>query len=1593
MFRIMCMEGLNMELKSNCGHIFVLVEKVENTNKLLEEVSLLSSEGKSEDGRFSLSSPGPVLALLHGLLSTCSKEFLTQCHQRFLSPVLLCYLKIAEHDKETQSMLGVSKGLVTYSQKLLDHCKQTADATFLENLKKDVFEYIWTSLDQPVDSVKHNTKSFIKNIIESLLAGSKNDIVDQFLKDTMKLPLHSKSRLISLSCLVQSYQVVSIMSLYPDIVTDNVAMILQETAIGNLITDLICNILVKMHRERHEGWLGQVVSPLIQLYTRSSSQAVTNCLISVLNSAAKIDVRIIDNILEDKSNLPNKLALTCLKMCRDRGRAWSFEKHESLIQSSMCDYSEDVRLQALTLCVESHSSVEVFSPKELLVMSRMILSHLDLQSPSSQQVLVVLVNKMLQRMNDGAAALCKKLTQNKFEKDHQQMEQTLKNYNEMIQSFTLSLLDNLYPGANYQRRTTVLDILTSISSIIGFQEVQNRLDMTVFVTETFANTMLACLDDSYEANKEKALSLLLTLPPSVLLHDHPEHVRARLDTCVTLMTSNKPPDTLTASYMARLLIPAPALHWVLADKLGLLQASQFSSDYLLVVFLRNLLSEQLAVAEVSLLDAAVTGPLYGSLGVLRAVYTEITGSRSEWSETWVGVTRDIVKLCQGVWRAVSGVVVSDSPEGHLPCDGGKVPRVAGERERAGAEMLCTITSRATVSEVFSDEIAQEIIDELVDELLGDQKSRNTNSMVNLEHQMASVSVCGDSNNKESLSEAMQETETEISKSKEVSSQMLLLCAWRSVKEVSLFLGDLCATFRDTGSNLISVKQILDISTFLVNLLTDTKHRGAFEQAFTAYSSLCGFLWRSSQPQLHSQPQQMLGDILDAVTDTKRSEKSSLCSTRRSAGIPFIVQAVLTTDPDTSAALLRLTMERLLRTAGDSATNPENRVHCLNILRAVFRDSKLGELIARFVEAGVRLAVTGYRSADWAERNASTLLFSALVTRIFGVKREKDSVSSKNCLTGKSFFQRYPSLHQFFLDQLSDPELDMTSRKEGVLVLDCVLYPVLLVLSRIYPSPTEGISNPYQLSAFVPFVQASAASSILQTRQLAAAALVPLVTREAAEEFLMTVTMKVSQGNLCQNNLHGNLLIIKEFLTKYPSFGDTVRDGLMSESVATKMIVENNCCLTNYAYLVILRVVGKPPPSVITMLVKSSLNDTSLDVWRPLMQKEAANLVVKEDISKSAFEDTAKLLLNHPEYEVRIATLKALSPILHATEVFPFTILLERFGLEEHSECLAALLECCSKMPGVYLTQDDLMDLIELSEKQDNDSIKGSILDVCSKMDKSDWDENSVFSFSVLVNDSLETENPSIVREAAARALAENITILMDNNLENIDASTILWTAVLRIFMDDEPRIRKYISQIWGKISGSMTSPNLAQEKLLQTMVDRFGFKYTARLIFMCVGSILTFLYDGLDQSGDLDPDKAYDKNETNCYQEVIGHALKLLPSVKLLIRKLSPKMQESTFKKEIPSDLLSMLIPELPDGSDIENLGDLVQFIDLRLGTRIDETEKCVLKFISHSLECNFVKENFSNDRNKRAEGPVSDALFHTVFRTFVEESCDNVKR
>lgn len=95
-----------------------------------------------------------------------------------------------------------------------------------------------------------------------------------------------------------------------------------------------------------------------------------------------------------------------------------------------------------------------------------------------------------------------------------------------------------------------------------------------------------------------------------------------------------------------------------------------------------------------------------------------------------------------------------------------------------------------------------------------------------------------------------------------------------------------------------------------------------------------------------------------------------------------------------------------------------------------------------------------------ERNSATLLLSALVTRIFGVPRSKsqDQLSWKNKMTGRIFFQRYPKLFEFFQQELRKASQSASAN------LHPSLYPVLLILGRLYPSSLEGTDSNVQVSS-------------------------------------------------------------------------------------------------------------------------------------------------------------------------------------------------------------------------------------------------------------------------------------------------------------------------------------------------------------------------------------------------------------------------------------------------------------------------------------------------------------------------------------------------
>ncbi len=117
----------------------------------------------------------------------------------------------------------------------------------------------------------------------------------------------------------------------------------------------------------------------------------------------------------------------------------------------------------------------------------------------------------------------------------------------------------------------------------------------------------------------------------------------------------------------------------------------------------------------------------------------------------------------------------------------------------------------------------------------------------------------------------------------VTAQILLLFSWRTSKEISLIFGQICPFLEES--------QVLDLCNYFTHQLSVIKHRGAFEQAFVGFCSLCSFLWK--QDQFAHIPVRILEETL---TELSGNEKK-FCATRRSAGIPFLIQAVVTTETE------------------------------------------------------------------------------------------------------------------------------------------------------------------------------------------------------------------------------------------------------------------------------------------------------------------------------------------------------------------------------------------------------------------------------------------------------------------------------------------------------------------------------------------------------------------------------------------------------------------------------------------------------------------------------------------------------------------------
>jgi len=192
-----------------------------------------------------------------------------------------------------------------------------------------------------------------------------------------------------------------------------------------------------------------------------------------------------------------------------------------------------------------------------------------------------------------------------------------------------------------------------------------------------------------------------------------------------------------------------------------------------------------------------------------------------------------------------------------------------------------------------------------------------------------------------------------------------------MRDICMLLSELCGVLSIEGERTHFVwtfEEVKGIGDHLLFLLKNVMHRGVFEQVFTGFKQLAYRLFKSNSEKLSELPEKWLSDAMDEeLISTK-------CITRRSAGLPFIFQALLS-PMSTNEPFITKYVDRLFQFY-DDADSESNfvRIHSTNVLRGLFKDTNFSKVMMPYVPKGLKLAFDQLKSPNWNVRTFRIFLF-------------------------------------------------------------------------------------------------------------------------------------------------------------------------------------------------------------------------------------------------------------------------------------------------------------------------------------------------------------------------------------------------------------------------------------------------------------------------------------------------------------------------------------------------------------------------------------------------------------------------------------------
>ncbi|KAJ3186084.1 hypothetical protein HDU85_001002 [Gaertneriomyces sp. JEL0708] len=1088
-----------------------------------------------------------------------------------------------------------------------------------------IFEYIYNGWEDPTDTVQHRLKDVFLGLLAVLSVGGELGIdasphLEAMLQGILRSDWHRRVKYDLLGVLLSQVRPKTILAARPDFL-ENCFTAMRTPMLGVRISAFI-NLFFKEIRlvttpdcvsdtKANLYW----ILPFCQALTDENHTVRRICSESImpelLSQWPESLLPLFATLRTSTSPYSLHATIAVAKTARVAGlidiRSFlSTPENQSMIAQSITHPDSNLRVDVLALLCDSQKSTEDFSRDELEIIKRYLMCSLDSQSPEFRQRVQSYLGKLLRRIRRAMYAnwrdwCARRDYLQQAGVDHTEDRKMAAFWSSLAfkREFIKWLCDftavSLFPGCSFQRATCNLSLM---ETIIESEESVGDIDN--------ARVSLAEIPDYPTLYNPLTLRTLL----AILFNDTYAPNREK---ALELLKKFPTVEGMSVEEAQRVL--KTAFEWVSSVRS---HESDTGATVLRWVFAKWVAGSkvQLAVDD----SDAPHQPAADHDVVLEFVANIVEKLRRNIVVAEENLYRSAVgHPLHGWFRAlhcILGEICFSSPLVQRNCSSwrGLVLDIFALIQRASQTVLAVCT----------DESPE-----------GNLPASFADMQTNMEEMV--LSADGDDASADLGSEA----------------QLILYNCFHTIKESTAVLQTIicraplpCA--KDDGGTIITYDQLVDVGDLLRRLLASIRHRGAFSAVHVCFESLCAVLLQSGRPFLVDLPQTWLGTFLHQI------QHADVSITRRSAGLPLGVLAVLTPYVPSRKVMVAQTLGRLFEIGYEALPSSANerldlpQVHAFNIIRAILQSAELATTVRDYLGDAFALSISGFSSPAFPIRNCAAMLFATLTTKTLGTKKAKDEGSSVNSVTGREFFGRFPKLHGILLSELSSA---VALLKHGG--VHPTLYPILTILARLKPSVVEGSDSHLAMNSFRPLVSQCLSATIWKVREMSARAYASLLLPTEIVE-IVNELLKSAKRPETSNRIHGSLLAVLWIVRAHFGEGSDMLTelrqdviGKLWQSLGDLSDFAYKCDILQAAFLDVVAEIlhsceGEYPPTIGAAALSSIKPSRATELRLSYIPNILRARIMLLSTPRERMTDVIRTMLFDADYEVQLTTIRYLA---------------------------------------------------------------------------------------------------------------------------------------------------------------------------------------------------------------------------------------------------------------------------------------------------------------------------------------------------------------